>query len=113
MGYCRECLNSVNIKTLKHSPSFRLCCWTPGLHDFKGCIFSKTSFSEQRGEPFKTLLYMLVLTQELYRQYSCLIIIHERSTEPFFFVSTNVRKMAAFSRAERVFVQEQESPLLS
>lgn len=40
------------------------------------------------------------------------IIIHECSTEPFFFVSTNVREMAAFSRAERVFVQEQESPLL-
>lgn len=30
-----------------------------------------------------------------------------------FFVSTNVREMAAFSRAERVFVQEQESPLLA
>lgn len=39
-----------------------------------------------------------------YRQYSCLIIIYECSTEPSFFVSTNVREMAPFSRAESVFV---------
>lgn len=39
------CRNEENIKTLQCSPSFGLCCWTPQLYDFNGCILSKTSCS--------------------------------------------------------------------
>lgn len=67
-------------------------------------FFQKLHALEQRSELFKTLLYMSVLTQQLLQTIFMPDYYSWMFNWTIFFVSTNVREMAPFSRAERVFV---------
>lgn len=81
----RQCRNEGNIQTLQCSPAFGLCCWKPQLYYYTGCILIKNfMLLNKEVNSSKRCFTCQCSPSSCYRQYSCLIIIHECSTQPFF-----------------------------